>query len=439
MSAPLPPGNPGLPFLGETLAMLKNPYQFQAERRERYGPIFRSRILGREFVFLSGPEGMTAFLDPDRVSRQNGHPAHVRALFGGLNMGMLDGPRPTVLKKILLAAFTPQALDRYVPEVEELVTAALSRWSARAPGPVEADLRALAVGCIARNVLGIPSGAESDAIVADYVDLAAGFLSPPVDLPGTTFRRARTARDRQLARLRATVAEHRAKPTQDGLSIALGTAAEDGTPPTDEELVLELNHSFLAGYIVYALLAELLVRLRDDAPLRDRARDEVQRVTPSGPLSMAVLGQLRTLGHIVMEAKRTAPIVPFAFGSAKRTFELGGFTIPEGWGVQMALSLSNADPSVFAEPHRFDPERYAEPRAEHTRHPHAWHPQGSGPPEGHRCLGLEYSTMIAEVFLVHLLRGYDWDFPAQDLGRRWDQIPAGFVDGLRVALTARPA
>lgn len=38
-------------------------------------------------------------------------------------------------------------------------------------------------------------------------------------------------------------------------------------------------------------------------------------------------------------------------------------------------------------------ERRASPeRAEQDAHPHAFVPQGGGPPEGHRCLGLEYSS-----------------------------------------------
>lgn len=438
MSAPLPPGNPGLPFLGETFALLANPYRFQAERLEKHGPVFRSRILGREFVFISGPEGMTAFLDPARVSRQNGHPAHVRALFGGLNMGMLDGPRPTVLKKVLLHGFRPGALDHYLPQIEAQVTTALGRWAERGPARLEEELQRLVIESIALNVLDLaPGSADSEALLADYVALTPGFLATPIAFPGTPFARALRARDRLLARYRKLITEHRANPRDDGLSRILAAPADDGVPPSDEELALELNHVFVAGYIVYALLAELLLQLHRAPELLARVRDEVERVTPSGPLTWRTLNELRLMTLLVMEAKRTAPIVPFAFGSAKTTFEFGGYTIPEGWGVQVALSLSNRDPKVYQDPARFDPDRYAEPRAEHLRHPHAWHPQGSGPPEGHRCLGVEYSTVIAQAFLVHALRGYTWTFPPQDLGYRWNLIPAGFVDGFQVAFTRR--
>jgi|GEM_PF-1385570 len=93
MDAPLPPGRLGLPLLGETLAMIRDPYAFLAERKARHGPVFRSKILGRKVAFVSGPRAMAAFLDEENVTREGGHPAHVRALFGGININMYDGLR----------------------------------------------------------------------------------------------------------------------------------------------------------------------------------------------------------------------------------------------------------------------------------------------------------------------------------------------------------
>lgn len=437
MAASLPPGSPGLAFIGETLSLVSDPYAFLASRRARFGPVFRSRVLGREVVFLSGPEGMAAFLDPEKVTRSGGHMAHVRALFGGTNINMYDGPHHAALKQILLDAFAPDALRGYLPQMDALVGATLGRCAQGGVARMEGELRRLAVDVIALNVLGIEPGPEAQALLRDYEALPPGFLATPIAFPGTPFAAALQARDRLLERFRALVADRRAQPRQDGLSRAMAAVASDGTRITDEELVLELNHIVVAGYIVYALLAELLLQLSRQPALLAAARAEVAAVTPAGSPSLEELARLELLARIVMEAKRTAPIVPFIFGVARTRFEVGGFEIPEGWGVQMAIPLSNQDATVFAEPERFDPARYAEPRCEHARRAHGWIPQGSGPPTGHRCLGVEYSTLLAQVFLVRLLRGYDWSFPPQDLGYAWNVIPAGFKDGLQVQFSVR--
>ena len=60
----LPPGTLGLPYLGETLAFLRNPFRFLEDRQRRHGHVWKSRLLGRRIVFLAGTEGAQAFYDP---------------------------------------------------------------------------------------------------------------------------------------------------------------------------------------------------------------------------------------------------------------------------------------------------------------------------------------------------------------------------------------
>ena len=43
---------------------------------------------------------------------------------------------------------------------------------------------------------------------------------------------------------------------------------------------------------------------------------------------MAQLHGLTTATHVVMEAKRLVPLVPLAFGRAKRDFDCGGYRVP---------------------------------------------------------------------------------------------------------------
>src|SRR5437764_653660 len=97
-SAFLPPGRLGLPWLGETLALLRNPFAFLDVRQVRYGPVFKSRLLGRPTVFLGSAEGAAAFYDDANIGRDDAHPYPIVDLFGGVNMEMYDGPRHRALK-----------------------------------------------------------------------------------------------------------------------------------------------------------------------------------------------------------------------------------------------------------------------------------------------------------------------------------------------------
>ena len=84
----------------------------------------------------------------------------------------------------------------------------------------------------------------------DYGLLLAGLAATvPVQIPGTTYGRAMTARNRLLAKIRTVVEERRARPEADGLSRILSATAPDGRRYTDDEAVLEVHHMVVAGFV----------------------------------------------------------------------------------------------------------------------------------------------------------------------------------------------
>jgi len=427
-----PPGRWGLPYVGRALALQKNPFAFLEDGRRRHGDVFKARLLGRPVAFLSGLAGAEAFYHPGNVSRAGAHPYPVADLFGGDNTAMLDGDEHLIRKTAALRAFDEEALASYLPDIEALVARRLEGWAAGGELSATAELRKLAIECICGNVLGMEPGEGTERMSRDYALVLKGMVSTPVAAPGTAYFRARAARDRILATMRRAVAGHRAAPTEDGLSRMLGGEI------SDEAAALELHHLVIAGFIVYGLMAAVLRWLPELPDVLASCEAEVaDHVPPGRPLTLDGLGRMATATQVVMEVKRHAPVMPFAFGRARRTIACSGVEVPEGWNVYLALSLCSADPEVYTDPERFDPHRFGPGRAEHLRHPLAFIPQGTGPPTGHRCLGLDYSTVVVLAFLALLVRGYTWALPSQDLDYRWDTIPPEHHDGLRVVLRAR--
>jgi cytochrome P450 len=429
----LPPGSMGLPVIGETPAFLRSPYRFLERRQRRYGDVFRSGVLLRRVVFLTGLEGAEAFYDDRNISRRDAHPFPLVDLFGGDNMEMLDGTRHARLKTAALEAFAGRALDRYVGEVRPLVDACLRRLATDGERAALEPLQRLAIECIWTNVLGPTEPREAAAIAKAYGDIVAGLTSPPVPIPGTPYGRARAARDRLLDRIARAVTDRRAAPTGDGLSRML----EASPTMTDREAQLEVHHFVIAGFIVYLLMAEVLRRLAEHPALLQRCRDEIEAQVGAGPATFDALSRLPVCTNVVREAKRIVPLVPLAFGRARRSFRCGEVGVPAGWTVYLALHLSNHDARLFREPERFDPDRFATGRAEHEHHPLAFIPQGADPPTGHQCLGLRYSTVLVLTFMTELVRGYTWSLPPQDLDPDPRRIPPVPKDGLRVRLEPR--
>jgi steroid delta-isomerase-like uncharacterized protein len=427
-STGLPPGSMGLPVIGETPAFLQSPFRFLEERQRRHGDVFKSRVLFRRVVFLSGIEGAQAFYDDQAITRTDAHPFPLVDLFGGDNMEMLDGARHDRLKAAALSAFDQVAFERYVPEVQAPIDRTLERLAMAGEVPAIKELQRLAIECIWTNVMG-PPGRDAGRIARDYAAIVTGLTSLPLAIPGTPYGRARQARDRLLRRIQATIAGRRAAPTEDGLSRMLAAAPE----MTDLEARLEVHHFVIAGFIVYLLMGEVLRRLAEQPVLRERCADEI-RLAGAGPLTYQALTDLPSCTDVVREAKRIVPLVPLAFGRARRSFRSSGFEVPQGWTVYLALHLNNHDLRLFREPHVFDPDRFSPERAEDGQHPMAFIPQGAEPPTGHQCLGLTYSTLLVLAFMSRLLNGYTWTLPPQDLEPDPRKIPPEPRDGLRVRL-----
>ena len=105
-----------MPFLGEALKLLKAPFAFTIDRTRKHGNIWKTRILGDTVVFFVGPKAFSFFMNPDNFTRQNGSPKFLQELLHP-DAVLLDGDRFTTRKKLLLSAFTDQALDSYLPNI----------------------------------------------------------------------------------------------------------------------------------------------------------------------------------------------------------------------------------------------------------------------------------------------------------------------------------
>jgi retinoid hydroxylase len=442
-AAPLPPGGTGLPFLGEVNEFLADGFAFVEDRARKYGLVFKTRILGRPTAIIVGPDAAAQFIDQTKIQRSGAMLPHVQTLFGGNALPALDGDQHRERKAFVMAAFTREALAAYLPEMQRQVGAALARWAAEPEVRWLDEFKRLALEVICTTILGLSPGPGLDALAREYEIFGKGFSALPIGLPGTTYTKARRALDRILAVYAANVKEHLAAPGRevDGLGRILESRSpRDGRAISVDEAKRELHHIVVAGLIVWAWFVTAVVELDRNPAVRDRLRAEVATL-PAGRLTPGAFAAAPYLSQVAMEIRRISPVVHVFFGKARETFTFAGHEIPRGWMVLFGIRSSHLRPEVYADPEKFDPQRFAAPRNEQARHPHAFVPNGAGDPHtGHKCAGYEYAPLLLQVFLVELLRsGATWSFtPGQDLSLDYSRIPPAPRDGLRARIT-RPA
>ena len=99
---------------------------------------------------------------------------------------------------------------------------------------------------------------------------------------------------------------------------------------------------------------------------------------------------------------------------ALEDFEFDGYRVPEGAIVRYCIALTHFLPEVFANPRRFDPDRFAPPRDEERRTPMSVVGFGAGP---RHCVGKPFAEVFLGVFAALLVKKCRWEvLPGQDLG-----------------------
>jgi cytochrome P450 len=435
----LPPGSAGFPIVGETFAFLKDSFAFVSDRQAKYGPVFRTQLLGKPAVVMIGPTGSEKFIDTNVIARADSAPPHIVELFAGSSLPFLDDSAHRGRKSLILHAFSREALASYLPALDEIVAATLSRWADQPEVHGIHEMKRLAIKAIMANFVGISDDVLLDSFVAKFSLLTAGFGALPIKFPGTTLSRALAARDVILATLRTEVAKHRSAPRGDGLSRVLSAKLEDGSTLDDAAALLEVHHMFLAGYIVFAEFAGIVLTLDKHQDIAANLRAEVMQTCPSGALTQKALANMPQLLQFVKEVKRYTPILPFIFAKAKMAFMVEGYEVPKDWMVLWALRETNMWPASFREPAKFDPARFGGDRKEDMASPFAFVPQGVGEETGHRCPGLDYATLFMQLFTAHLVRDFTLSLPEQDTRPMWKMIPPEPTDGLRLRLKPAPA
>jgi cytochrome P450 len=435
-SKPVPAGTSGLPLLGETLAFIKNGFGFVEDRTRRFGPIFRTRILGRDAAVIIGPDASGEFIDPRHVQRHGAMLPHVQELMGGNALPVLDGEEHFERKHFVLAAFSREALWSYVPKIQMLLSNYMNRWAASKEIRWVEELKHLSLEMICDTVMGMPSGQKMDRLREDYETVLAGFTSLPIPFPGTAYTKAKHALNRIFSVFDENIREHQQHPREDGLSrILAAKSPTNGRAMTPPEARTELHHIVIAGLIVWAWLASRILQLDRHPEVLKRLQEEVKRQAPRGPLTLDQLEGMIYLNQVTMEVRRMAPVVHVFFGKARQTFEFKGHSVPAGWMVLWGHRSSHMSSEIYSDPERFDPDRFAPPRSEQLKHEHAFVPNGAGAPTGHKCAGAGLATYFLQIFTVELLRGYSWTLmPGQDLSYDWKRLPAEPRDQLRAAV-----
>lgn len=357
------PGTPLLPDLDLAYDEVPDLHERLDATRE-HGPVVPVRYHGRIAHLVTGYEELRGvFADEEHFASQAFYSVHAAPSMGRTLQAMI-GDEHRVNRGLVSRSFLPRRVEGYVEVLicEEALRRIDALDARREVDLVEAYARPFPLSVITR-LLGFPVEDEPR-----FLDWALKLIDYPWDPEG-----ALQARREFTEYLAPVLAERRRDPGEDVLSV-LACAELDGVRLEDEEIFAFCRLLFPAGSdTAYKNLGSLLFAILSTPGMVERAR--------ASDSSRA---------DLVQEGLRWQAPVALLPRTCSRDTLLGGVPIRAGDPMLFGITAANRDPSVFSDPHRFDPDRP-------NNHQHLAFGHGA-----HFCLGSHLARRELET-AIHLL------------------------------------
>lgn len=194
----VPPGELGLPWIGETLdfykAQKKNKLyeDFVQPRIQKYGKTFKTRLMGSPTVVVSGMEANKFFLSNEFKLVVSSWPSSSVQLMGSDSIMEKQGEAHRCVRGIIATTLSFSGLEALVPKMCDTVQLHLERnWKGQDTVNLFRVTKILTFTIVLECLLGID---VEQGMLEKFEKVLEGVLSPPFNFPGSKFWRAKKAR-----------------------------------------------------------------------------------------------------------------------------------------------------------------------------------------------------------------------------------------------------
>ena len=415
----LPPGPK--PSLQQLLNLREVPHEFLAQLVEEHGHAVRYGV---------GPFAFSLFTHPDAVQhilvtqqrRYDKRTFQYRLLSDITGRGLLttDGDLWLRRRRLQQPSFHRDRIVEFTPVFTHFAEQLAQRWRISAergdPVDVAAEMMHVTLQSVVKTLFGIEIGDRADSLaraaltVLHHIMFRARTLgSVPRWLPIRLNREARTALDLLDEAIRGTIARRRNNAsrqfpgTPDLLARLMSASDPDtGTSLTDDELRDEMITMLIAGHETVASALTWTWYLLACNPETDaKLAEEVARTVGTRMPTSEDLPRLSYTAAVFQEAMRLYPPAWIITRRAREADTVMGYRVPRGSTVVLSPFVTQRHPDFWADPERFDPERFSGGNS--PRHRYAHFPFGGGP---HLCIGNHFAMVEATLIMATIARDY---------------------------------
>ncbi|MEA5573833.1 cytochrome P450 [Calothrix sp. UHCC 0171] len=429
-SLPLPPGDFGLPLIGESLDFLRDP-NFTKKRQEKYGSVFKTHIFGQPTIIASGADANKYIFTNENKYFTNNWPKSTKELLGAASLSVQVGAEHQKRRKILSQAFQPRALSSYISTIEANTYKYFEHWENLGNFAWYPEIKNYTLDIACKLLVGTESASQTQ--LGDlYTTWVNGLFSLGIKLPWTTFGKAWESRQLLLQKIEKIIQERISSNNSqaDALGLLIQAEDEEGNRLSIEELKDQILTLIFAGHetLTSAIACFCLLVVQHPQVLAS-IRQEQEELGLNMPITLENLKQMTYLEQVLKETLRLIPPVGGGFRKVTETCEFNGYQIPQGWSLLYQIGYTHKDINIYPQPEQFDPERFNFANAEEKSKAFSFVPFGGGLRE---CIGKEFAKLEIKIFAALLARNYQWELiPQQNLDLVMVPTPRP-KDGLKV-------
>ncbi|MGH0168173.1 UNVERIFIED_CONTAM: hypothetical protein FKN15_063418 [Acipenser sinensis] len=255
---------------------------FHISRREKYGNVFRTHLLGKPVIRVTGAENIRKILlgEHNLVSTQ--WPQSTRIILGANTLVNSIGDFHKQKRKILAKVFSHAALETYIPRIQGVVRTEVERWCAnRGSINVYPSAKALTFHIAVHVLLGLNVEDDHlDYLSKTFEQLMENLFSLPLDVPFSGLRKGIKARDILHECMEKIIAEKlqqsQSEEYSDALDYMLSSAKENGKELNVQELKESAVELIFAAYSTTASAStSLILQLMRHPSVAEKAKQEL--------------------------------------------------------------------------------------------------------------------------------------------------------------------
>ncbi|KAJ6948493.1 cytochrome P450 87A3-like [Populus alba x Populus x berolinensis] len=370
----LPPGSMGWPLIGETLQFIipgksLDLHPFVKKRMQKYGPIFKTSLVGRPIIVSTDYEMNKYILQHEGTLVELWYLdsfAKFFALEGETRVNAI-GTVHKYLRSITLNHFGVESLkESLLPKIEDMLHTNFAKWASQGPVDVKQVISVMVFNFTANKIFGYDAENSKEKLSENYTKILNSFISLPLNIPGTSFHKCMQDREKMLKLLKDTLMERLNDPSKrrgDFLDQAIDDMKTEKFLTVDFIPQLMFGILFASFESMSTTLTLTFKFLTENPRVVEELRVEHEaivkkRENPNSGLTWEEYRSMTFTQMVVNETLRISNIPPGLFRKALKDFQVKGYTVPAGWTVMLVTPATQLNPDTFKDPVTFNPWRW---------------------------------------------------------------------------------